>query len=126
MKKLVVFLIVLIFSLSTISASIAGKNDKRNQRRGGDEYNQHQRYDNRGGNHWNRNYKKHPRRSYHHKQYRHRNYYNRGHWNRHDWNRHYNKNRHKYRSGKYYRQNGFLTFSFCEREGVCFSFSIDN
>lgn len=128
MKKILLAIILLIFSLSVIPVVDAGKSDKRSKKR--------QTFDQQYDRGYTKNHG--PRGGYdhgwgHHKKNKHRRYdhrspkyHNRGHWNSWDkWDRHYRRNHHKYRDGKYDRdRDGFLRFRFCDGEGFCFSFSI--
>lgn len=121
-KKLLVILTIIIFSFSMISFASADRY-KKGKKGNRDRY-QHQTRDNRdrhpaGWNpYYHRNKRSHGRHHYEP--------YYRGHWKtRHKWERHHRRYPHRYRGGKYYRdKRGHLMFSFCEREGICFSFSI--
>ena len=132
-KNLLIFLSIIIFSFSMISFANAdrykgnkkGDRDRYQERNYGDRHrsDRQYRYD-RGhrrdrGHHYG-HYKRPPRgRYYHSPRYR-------GHWRSwRSWERHRQRYPKRYRSGRYHHdRQGYMMFSFCESEGVCFSFSI--
>lgn len=131
MKRLLVIIMAIVFSLSIVSFAGAGKKDK--SRNGNRQQNQQYRQKGqrgpnnyykgpsgeRGHHRWSNRYRRHGRP--HHYQYR-------GHWrSRNQWENHRRRNHDRYRDGRYYRDNnGFMMFSFCEGNGLCFSFSIND
>jgi len=124
MKNLLIFLLAIVFSLSTISVVNADRNKK--QKRGGDRY-QEKRYDDR---HYSRNpqYRGHKKWSHHNRRHYKRSHpYYKGHWkSKRAWERHHRQDRHRYKDQEYYRDNrGKLRFKFCD-EQACFSISISN
>lgn len=129
MKKLIISIVILIFSLTLIPTVDAGQRDKGNKKGNRDRYQERSYKDPHGGRYQHRRYKK--NRGHHYGHYkkgpfgRHYEKNYRGHWRswRH-WDDHYSKNRHRYPKGGYYHDNyGFLMFKFCD-QGACFSFSI--
>lgn len=133
MKKFIILVVVLIFSLTSFPAYAKDK------RRGGDtrgnkqyHYNgypkqQHRDrgYRDRGRGHGRQKHYRHY--GNYHRRPRHHSPNYRGHFNsRHAWNDYYRRHHREYRNERYYRgPDGFLRFGFCERDsGICFSFSI--
>jgi len=98
--------------------------DRSKGKKGNRDRYQHQKRDQRDRHPagWNPYYRhnKRPHGRHHYEPYYH------GHWkSRRQWERHYRKYPDRYRGGKYYHdKRGHLMFQFCEREGICFSFSI--
>ena len=120
MKKLLITLTVLIFTLSSISA-FAGQQYERRNNNLYKKHRQGQQYD-------SRDFRKPQYNSHHgpnyHYTHRHKNYkyYRHYHWDQ------WNKIRHdrRYRDGHYHSDNGYLMFSFCDpNNGLCFSISLD-
>ena len=136
MKRIVIFLSVLIFAIFSIASIVDADRGNKKQKRQKDRYHQKDKSQRDYGRGYDRYYfqkrphdygRRHghgPKRNYHGPKYHYK-----GHWySRHKWERYRHRHPERYRGGKYHRDDGgHLMFSFCHKgEGVCFSFSIDD
>ena len=152
MKKIMLVIVALLFSLAMTLPSVASDKKGRNrdyrqsdQDRGiqmvrkGDRGRGHYRdydyydrsrdryYEYRNPKYRPQGYRRQPYDRYYDHPYWHRKheYHYEGHWNSwNDWERYRRRQPDRFHHGRYYREGGHLFFRFCEPMGVCFFFSI--